>query len=258
MRAILVNDRRPLPPERASLRLLVINPNTTARMTDAIAAAARSVAAAETEIVAVTSALGPASIEGYYDEAFAAPGIIRALQERPDADAAIIACFDDTSLDAARTYAACPVIGICEAGLVTSGQLSRRIGVVTTLSRSIVPLEDLVRKYGYADRARVYACDVPVLELENPASGARAQIEARIAQALESGAEAILLGCAGMAGLAADLSAQFGVPVVDGVTAAVKQAEALAALGLKTSKRGSYAAPLAKSYTGALAGFAPR
>jgi allantoin racemase len=60
-----------------------------------------------------------------------------------------------------------------------------------------------------------------------------------------------------MTGLAAELSSAFGVPVVDGVAAAVKQAEALAALGLATSKHGAYAAPLEKAYRGALVGFSP-
>lgn len=239
------------------MKLLLINPNTTAAMTATIGAAARAVAAPGTEISAVTAAIGPVSIEGFYDEAFAVPGVIEALREARDAKAAIIACFDDTGLDAARSFAAHPVVGICEAGLVTAGQLSKRIGVVTTLSRSIVPLEELVRKYGFAERARVYACDVPVLELEAAGSGARAKIEEQIGQALQNGADSILLGCAGMTTLAAELSAAFGVPVIDGVVAAVKQAEALVALGLSTSKRGAYAAPLEKPYRGALAAFAP-
>jgi allantoin racemase len=239
------------------MKILVINPNTTESMTTAIEAAAKAVAAPGTEVRAVTSAIGPASIEGFYDEAFAVPGVIAALRDAPDIDAAVIGCFDDTGLDAARSFAACPVVGICEAGLIVAGQLSKRIGVVTTLSRSVVPLEELVNKYGYRERAKVYACDVAVLDIERPGSNARAKIEAEMTRALTDGADAILLGCAGMTGLTAELSSAFGVPVVDGVTAAVKQAEALAALGLKTSKRGAYAAPLEKTYRGAVAGFSP-
>jgi allantoin racemase len=70
-------------------------------------------------------------------------------------------------------------------------------------------------------------------------------------------AEAIVLGCAGMARLAAAYQRRFGLPVVEGVGAAVKQAEALVALGLATSKRGAYASPIAKSYSGVLKVFAP-
>jgi allantoin racemase len=239
-------------------RILIINPNTTASMTETIAGAARAVAAAGTEIIAVTSAMGPASIEGFYDEAFAVPGLIQALQNAPDADAAIIACFDDTGLDAARSAARYPVVGLCEAALVTAGQVAKRIGIVTTLPRSIVPLEELVRRYGFAERATVAACNVPVLDLEKPGSGAREKLEAEIARALENGTDAIVLGCAGMADLAQALSKKFEVPVVDGVAAAVKQAEALAALRLTTSRRGAYASPGTKTYSGILQQFAPR
>jgi allantoin racemase len=239
-------------------RILIVNPNTTASMTESIGAAARAVAASGTEIVAVTSPIGPASIEGFYDEAFAVPGLIQALLNAPDVDAGIIACFDDTGLDAARSVARFPVVGICEAALVTAGQIAKRIAVVTTLPRSIVPLEELVRRYGFAERAVVTACDVAVLDLEKPGSGAEDKLKAEIARALERGAEAIVLGCAGMADLARKLSQEFGVPVVDGVAAAVKQAEALAALKLTTSRRGAYAFPATKNYSGLLAPFAPK
>jgi allantoin racemase len=239
-------------------RILIVNPNTTASMTETIAAAARAVAAPGTEITAVTSAMGPASIEGFYDEAFAVPGLIAALLSAKEADAGIVACFDDTGLDAARSAAPFPVVGICEAALVTAGQLARRIAIVTTLPRSTVPLEELVRRYGFAERAMVSACNIAVLDLERPGSGAGEKLQAEIARALDKGAEAIVLGCAGMADLARTLSQEFGVPVIDGVAAAVKQAEALVGLKLATSRRGAYAVPATKSYAGLLAPFAPK
>src|SRR5258708_32993087 len=134
-------------------KILIVNPNTTASMTETIAVAARAVAAPGTEIVAVTSPMGPASIEGFYDEAFAVPGLIQALLNAPDADAGIIACFDDTGLDAARSVAPFPVVGICAAALLTAGQFAKRIAGVTTLPSSIVPLEELLHRYGLTDRA---------------------------------------------------------------------------------------------------------
>ncbi|TIQ22803.1 aspartate/glutamate racemase family protein, partial [Mesorhizobium sp.] len=116
--------------------------------------------------------------------------------------------------------------------------------VVTTTERSRVPVEGLVQRYGMAGRARVRAADIPVLALEDPASDAILKLRGEIARALEEDrAEAIVLGCAGMADLAAELQREFDVPVIDGVGAAVKQAEALIALGLSTSKRGAYANP---------------
>ncbi|KQV28382.1 Asp/Glu/hydantoin racemase [Rhizobium sp. Root1203] len=242
------------------MRILLVNPNTTASMTEKAAIAARAVAAAGTDIIPATSRMGPASIEGHYDGALAIPGLLSELRERVAAgyDAAVVACFDDTGLEAARSFADVPVLGLCESAIATAGFLAQRFTVVTTLERSRVLIENLVRRYGMGERAKVRASDIPVLELDDPASGAIATLRAEIERALrEDGAEAIVLGCAGMTDLARELQAIYGVPVVDGVTAAVKQAEALVSLGLSTSKRGSYASPLAKPFVGAMSGFAP-
>lgn len=240
-------------------RILVINPNTTASMTQTIAKAAQGAAAPSSDICAVTSAMGPASIEGYYDEVLAIPGVLTAIREgeREGAAAAVIACFDDTGLDAARALATIPVIGICEAALSLASFVARRITVVTMSHLSIVPVEELVHRYGMSSRVRVRAAGVPVLELENPASNAVDRLRSEISSALgEDHAEAIVLGCAGMADLAASLQREFRVPVIDGVGAAVKQAEALLALGLSTGKRGAYSTPAHKPFTGLLSGFA--
>ncbi|MGZ2455519.1 allantoin racemase [Rhizobium anhuiense] len=170
----------------------------------------------------------------------------------------MIACFDDTGLEAARSFADVPILGLCESAVVTAGFLAQRFTVVTTLERSRVLIDNLVRRYGMGERAKVRASDIPVLELEDAASGAIGKLRAEIERALsEDGAEAIVLGCAGMTDLARELQEIYGVPVVDGVAAAVKQAEALVSLGLSTSKRGSYASPLPKPFSGAMSGFAP-
>ena len=80
------------------------------------------------------------------------------------------------------------------------------------------------------------------------------QVKAIVAEAEiavnEDGAEVICLGCGGMAGLDEAVRARTGVPVVDGVTAAVKLAESLVALGLSTSKVRTYAPPRPKRVTG--------
>ena len=243
------------------MRILVVNPNTTQSMTEKAAEAARAVAGRGTEIIAVTSQMGPVSIEGHYDGAMALPGLLAEIRkaEAAGAQAAVIACFDDTGLDAARSLATFPVLGLCESALVTAGFLCQRFTVVTTLERSRVLLENLTRHYGFGGRAKVRAADIPVLDLEDPASGAISKLRQQIELALaEDRAEAIILGCAGMADLAHALQQEYGVPVVDGVSAAVKQAEALIAQRLTTSKRGSYINPLAKAYAGVMAEFTPK
>ncbi|WP_439575645.1 aspartate/glutamate racemase family protein [Phreatobacter sp.] len=237
------------------MHITVVNPNTTASMTATIGAAARAVAAPGTVIEAVNPASGPVSIEGFYDEVFAIPGMLAEMRARPHADAFVIACFDDTGLDAARSLVPVPVVGIGEAAMHMASLVATKFSVVTTLAVSVPALEHNVHKYGFGHRcARVRACEVPVLELENPASGATARISDEIARAkAEDRAEAIVLGCAGMADLAAALSAEHGLPVIDGVAAAVKLAEAMVGLGLRTSKAGGYASPRPKPFAGIFA-----
>lgn len=239
--------------------ILVVNPNTTASMTRKIGEAARSVALSNTNIIAVNPKDGPPSIEGYFDEVFAIPGMIGEMQKHASADACIIACFDDTGLDAARCASTMPVIGIGEAAFHMASLIAGKFSVVTTLSRSVPAIEHNLVRYGLATRcARVRASDVAVLDLEIPGSDARKRISDEIARAIrDDHAEAIVLGCAGMADLAASLSVEHDLPVIDGVTAAVKLCEGLVSLGLKTSKRGGYLPPRAKAFEGIFETYSP-
>ena len=243
------------------MKLLLVNPNTTSSMTDKAGEAARMVAASGTEIIAVNPEYGPISIEGYYDEVFSIPGLLEEVRkgEASGCQGTVIACFDDTGLDAARCIASGPVVGICEAAMHIASLLSNSFSIVTTLKRSIPALEELTVKYGMSRKChRIRAAEVPVLELENPDSEATKLIRVEIQKALDDDrSEAIVLGCAGMVDLAAELSEEFRVPVIDGVSAAVKLVESLVALGLQTSKLNGYAYPRSKTYLGLFQTFQP-
>ncbi len=226
------------------MKILVVNPNTTVSMTQKIGAAARAIARPDTEIVATNSQDGPASIQGFLDVATCVPGLLEEVARHPDVDAVVIACFDDTGLDAVRTLVSVPVLGIGEAAYHAASMIASKFSVITTLSRSVPGLENNLMRYGLAQKcARVRATDIPVLKLEegDPATLLKIRSEIRVAID-EDMAEAIVLGCAGMADLMADLSTEFGLPVIDGVAAAVTFAEALVNNGLKTSKSGAYSA----------------
>jgi allantoin racemase len=241
------------------MKLLLINPNTSRAMTDGIAAAAREVAAAGTHIAARQPSFGPVSIEGQFDEAFGAAGV--AEQARLAAgegfDATVIACFGDPGLDAAREVLDGPVIGIAEAAFHAASFVATGFSVVTTMTRTCVIAERLVQRYGFEHACRgIHGTDIPVLALEDGGGAVASQIEAAAREALvRDRSGAIVLGCAGMAALARRLQQRLGVPVIDGVGVAVRFAEGLVALGLRTSKAGDYAPPLPKRYSGWAAGF---
>ena len=147
------------------MEILVVNPNTTASMTEKIGAAARAAAGPGTRITAVSPATGPESIEGYYDEALAVPGLLVEIARGEARGVAghVIACFDDTGLDAARVLARAPVVGIGEAAFHAASLVAGRFSVVTTLGRSVPAIEHNLVRYGLATRcARVRAAEVPV------------------------------------------------------------------------------------------------
>lgn len=213
------------------MRILIINPNTSTHMTEAIGGAARERAHDPDGIRAINPREGPVAIQGAEDGRRALPGLLRLFEkevlEDAGCDAVIIACFDDTGLWQLREMSTVPVVGIGEAGYHLAMLLGERFSVVTTLQASVPVLEDNLRQYGFAARcARVRASGVPVLE----ADGAQAfqRIDDEVGSAFEEdGVHSVVLGCAGMARLADRLAAKYGKPVIDGVAAAVGLCETL-------------------------------
>ena len=124
----------------SSVCIQVINPNTSLAMTETIGAAARAVAAPGTEILAVCPTAGVPSIEGHFDEAIAAVGVLEQVKlgRQQGVDGHVIACFGDPGLLAARELASGPVVGIAEAAMHTATMLATRFSIVTTLPRTLV------------------------------------------------------------------------------------------------------------------------
>lgn len=220
-------------------------------MTSTIEVCARAVAADGTEVVGVTSEFGPPSIESHYDEAMSVPGLLAAVGrgEAQGVDGYVIACFGDPGLDAARELATGPVIGIAEAAMHTASHLGGGFSIVTTLGRTIGRAEELAERYGMSRFCRGYhACEIPVLDLDTDPMAMKLVTEACREAVERDGSDAVVLGCAGMADMCAHISAEIGVPVVDGVTAATLTVQSLVTMGLRTGKRGEFATPPPKEY----------
>ncbi|HEV3033440.1 MAG TPA: aspartate/glutamate racemase family protein [Solirubrobacteraceae bacterium] len=228
------------------MRILVVNPNTSARMTLDIARAARQGAQPDTEILCLNPEHGPDTIEGYADEAIAAYHTVDLLAgERSGYDGYVIACFGDPAVAACRELVAAPVVGIAEASFHMACAIAHRWSVLTLLPRLKPVLEDLLLRYGVERRCasvRAVTLGVAAAAEDYERTAELLLPEARRAIA-EDGAETILLGCAGLGPVAAPLSGALGVPVLDGVSCAVGLVEALVARGLSTSKANAYAAP---------------
>jgi allantoin racemase len=235
------------------MRFLAINPNTTDAMTRDIESQARLYAAPDTEVEAISPRWGPASIEGHLEDELAAVATLEAIAERAgEYDGVIIACYGDPGLYAARELSPVPVVGIAEASMLMACMVAHRFSVVTVLPRIRPMVEDVVARYGLTGRcASVRATSLAVLDIERDPDAAEREIAAESARAIaEDGAEAICLGCAGMGPLDRRVQDTLGVPVIDGVAAAVKLLEALCGYGLATSRVAAFKAPEPKELTG--------
>ena len=228
------------------MQVRIINPNTTVAFTERVRAAAARVAAQGTTVSAAQPGWGTSSVESHAEEAMAALGVVALVEagERQGVDAHVVACFGDTGVHAAREVARGPVIGMSEAALYAAAALAHRFSIVTLPRRTRAHAERVLGETGLGHRCTVRALDVAVLDLEDEAAACLPALLAEAQDALDrDGAEAIVLGCAGLTELVAPLEAALGVPVVDGVLAGLKMAEGLVAAGLRTSKRSTYRHP---------------
>ncbi|MBE1548250.1 allantoin racemase [Mycobacterium sp. OAS707] len=231
------------------MKILVLNPNTSATMTAEIAAAAASAAGAGTEIVALNPRFGAAAIDSAAESYLSAVGVMDLVATMLTAgefeyDAVVLAGFGEHGKDALQEMLTVPVLDIAEAAAHVAHLIGRRFSVVTTLGRSIPPIEDRLALAGLDGHcASVRACGLSTAEVDaDPAGAIQAIVEEAAKAVAEDGADVICLGCAGMAGATAAVTAKLGVPAVDGVAAAVGLAQALVGLRLSTSKAGAYAA----------------
>jgi allantoin racemase len=228
------------------MRILVINGNTTEEMTRDIGEAARRYARPDTDIEVTQPAWGPRSIEGHYEEALAALGVVETVRERgAEFDGCVIGCYGDPGLHAAREISPVPVVGIAEASMLMACMVAHRFSIVTVLPRVKPMLEDLLRFHGLESRCcSIRTTPLSVLDCErDPTAAEREIVRASQAAIAEDGAEAILLGCAGMGPLDKSVEAAVGVPVLDGVACAVKLLESLLDYGITTSRVAAFQAP---------------
>lgn len=235
------------------MRILVANVNTTESMTASIAAQARRAAAPGTEIVGLTPRFGADSCEGNFESYLAAIAVMDRVLAYPEPyDAVIQAGYGEHGREGLQELLDVPVVDITEAAASTAMFLGHKYSVVTTLDRTVPLIEDRLKLAGLDARcASVRASGMAVLELEEePERAVESIIEQALAAVRQDKAEVIVLGCGGMAGLDEQIRRRAGVPVVDGVAAAVAIAESLVRLGLSTSKVRTYAPPRPKKITG--------
>ena len=210
-----------------SARVVMINPNSTEYITRQLAQAALDTPGFGLDVEVLTSHGGPPAISSDQDVVDAVDPMLRTLRQHP-ADAYVVGCFSDPGLAVASEEFDAPVFGIAESSIRVARDISPSIGIIAGMEGAIPRHTVYWDKLGALDDiVGEIACGRGVLDLESEeayqdvlAAGARLQ---------ETGAEVLVLGCAGMTKMADRLSADLGLPVVEPCRAALQRAaEALA------------------------------
>ncbi len=234
------------------MRLLIANPNTSQSVTDRIAGVARQYASPGTEITAVTAASGPPYIATRAEAVLGAAALLELLAAHaPQADAAIVAAFADPGLGAARELLSIPVVGMAEAAMLTACMLGRRFAILT-FSVALEPWYQEAVDYNCLGgrSAGVFCLDEPFTSIDNVGEEKAERLIELCDRAIAAGADVCILGGAPLAGIASQIADRVRVPLVDGVAAAVRQAEALAALGCRKATAGTFRRPAPKPLIG--------
>jgi allantoin racemase len=224
------------------MKLLLVNPNTSASVTQRIESVAREAAAPGTEIVAHTAPRGVPFIATRGEAIIGAAVALEMLAEHHDGcDAAVIAAFGDPGLYGARELLPIPIIGMAEAAMLTACMLGRRFALVSFASALEPWFRDCVELHGLERRlSGIHTLDEPFHDIGAVQEEKEALLIALCHKAIASGADTIILAGAPLAGLAAKVADRVPVPLVDGVAAAVKQVEALASLKPRKAMAGSF------------------
>ncbi|HDP37104.1 Asp/Glu/hydantoin racemase [Candidatus Atribacteria bacterium HGW-Atribacteria-1] len=222
------------------MKILCINPNSSPEVTEGIEKICKEYALPDTEIEVKYIQNAPSGIESYHDAAVSEKYLLDRFEEwKEKYDGFIIACHSDIGVDLLRELTDKPVIGIGEASMLFALPLGHKFSILSLKRKKIPQKEDLVKKYGLENRcASIRATGLGVVA--NYLEKKEKLIQEGKKAVEEDGAEVLILGCAGMAGLDKEIEKIVDVPVIDGVVSAIMMMESLIRYGVNTSKVGKY------------------
>lgn len=235
------------------MKLLILNPNISTSVSDLIHAEALRSAAPGTEVQTVTAGFGVAYIETRFEAMIGAYAAAQSAAEHLQGhDAVIVAAFGDPGLMALREVLPCPVTGLTEAALASACLLGQRFSIVAISNRIQAWYRETVHAYHLDGRlASIRSLSEPLADIGSVQLDQSEKL-VRLAQRCvhEDGADVIVLAGAPLAGLARSIGHRLPVPVVDGVSSAVRHAQSLVQLRSGLAHEGSLAPPPVKPHQG--------
>jgi allantoin racemase len=232
---------------------LVINPNTSQEMTKVIEETVNQYIHSHHKADIISAKMGPRSLETFYEYGLATVGVISTLQEIDLTlyDGILLACFGDPGLYAIKEISSVPVIGIAEASISVSLLLGSSFGIFVALEKAVPMMDNMVQQYGLKDRFKgVFPLGLPVLDLEKDKLKTTELLLEKGREAVNQGAEVLILGCAGLTGFSDLIEEQLGVTVVDPIRVGFKTLESIVESNVNVSKKGLYKSPSSKEIVG--------
>jgi allantoin racemase len=207
-------------------RIRVVNPNSNEAVTRSLDTALDALRFENgPEIVCSTLAEGPFGIETQADVESVVMPLRRLVEKDNSSDAFVIACYSDPGLHACREGTPRPVFGIAECGVLSALARAGRFGVIAIGQRSIARHVRYLRQMALIDRlAGERALEMSVAETASGETTLTRMVEVGRQLKEEDGAEAVVMGCAGMARHRRPLEDALGIPVIDPTQAAVTMA----------------------------------
>ncbi len=228
-------------------RILVVNPICSTEFDEKDRSILSKAAPPGFEVYVMSLEYGPQTIESYYDDMLASPFVVKSILEgeKKGYNAAMINCFMDPGLKAAREVASIPVVGAGESAVMTAILIGDSFGIVDVgpepISKNTPP--PFIRELGLASRfAGIKGTGIPVHALLHDKGKVMSSLKEAANSLLRNGADVIVLGCTGLIGMAKELSEEIGVPVVDPAISALNMVVALVNMDLRQSRR-SYMTP---------------
>ncbi len=220
------------------MKILVINPVGHPKWDEQDRKLFLSFASPETDVDVVSLPRGPSSVESPKAHAEVIPLVVeRALELHRGYDAIVVNCFLDPAVDLLKGILKIPVVGPCEASLALASVLSRKIAIVTVGNEALWMIEERVRTLGYSSYlVSLKGIELTVLQLDENPEKTKSAVVKKAEEAVNEGAEVIVLGCTGLSGLAKTVQEAINRPVIDPSGAALKIAEAMVKLGIFSPK----------------------
>lgn len=239
------------------MRLLVINPNISDDVTALIESEALRSAAPGTELVVRTAGHGVEYIETRFESLIAAGAVAEIVAEHTRAgadpvDGVVVAAFGDPGMPALKELAGVPVIGITEAALCAAALQGHRFSIIAISDRIKPWYRDCVERFGLLGRlASIRSINETLNSIGSVQQDFKETLLALSRQAVaEDGADVVILAGAPLAGLARELEGEIPVPVVDGISAGIRMAEAVVGLQSGPHRAGAFAPPPPKDRKG--------